>query len=413
LATLIAYVHRNSIGVAEMEIRDELGLSMQEMGWVMSAFFLTYALGQLPTASLSQAWGTRKALPIFSILGSIALWLGTRAIDLPALLASRLGLGFAQAGMLPAATNTVRQWLPRSQRALASGVIASSLSIGGAVGSALTGFLLTEWSWRVVFGLYALPGLLWAGWFWLWFRDRPEEHASVNPAELLVIRGLQSADHESPIPGAPEPTPWLAMLASRAMWCICVQQLFRAAGYMFYASWFATFLRETRQVSLEQAGWLTSLPLLGVVLGSVVGGMVSDSVLVRTGSRRLARQGVAVGSLVVSAACILCARGVATPWWAVLLITAGSLTSSFAGPCAYAITIDMGGKHVAPVFSTMNMLGNVGAYFFPLLVPWLVKQDKSWDLVLIVFAGIHLLAAGSWLLLDPRGTVFRKDETEA
>ena len=69
---------------------------------------------------------------------------------------------------------------------------------------------------------------------------------------------------------------------------------------------------------------------------------------------------------------VLLARPVGDAWSAVLLISAGSFCASMGGPCAYAITIDMGGRHVAPVFSTMNMAGNVGAMLFPLLIPWLV-----------------------------------------
>jgi ACS family glucarate transporter-like MFS transporter/ACS family D-galactonate transporter-like MFS transporter len=66
----------------------------------------------------------------------------------------------------------------------------------------------------------------------------------------------------------------------------------------------------------------------------------------------------------------------------------------------------MGGKHVAPVFSTMNMSGNLGAMVFPVVVPWLVGPGRDWDLVLVVFAGIHLAAAACWALLNPNGTVF-------
>ncbi len=72
LAALVAYVQRNSIGVAEPEIRSQLHLNKYEMGWVISGFFLTYAAFQLPTGYLAKRLGTRRALPIFALLFSAA-----------------------------------------------------------------------------------------------------------------------------------------------------------------------------------------------------------------------------------------------------------------------------------------------------------------------------------------------------
>jgi ACS family glucarate transporter-like MFS transporter len=401
-ANLLAYVHRNSIGVAEETIRTELHLTEQEMGWVLGAFFATYAAGQIPAGWLGHRWGTRRTLPLLTLLGSAAISLVALATNLPALLAARLGLGAAQAGMLPCSTNSLARWFPRTRRGSATGMVGSSLSVGGVLGASLTGAFLELLGWRCLFLLYALPGLVWAIWFYLWFRDRPRDHPSMSAAELALLDEIPSAKAEQPA----EPTPWRGIFTSPAMLWICGQQFFRAAGYTFYASWFATYLRKTRDVSLPAAGLFTSLPLCGVVCGSLIGGMASDLVLIRSGSRRLARQGVAIGSMVLCALFILLARPIADAWPAVLLITAGSFCSSFAGPCAYAITIDMGGKHIAPVFSTMNMSGNVGALLFPVVIPWLVGLWGNWDVVLPFFAAIHLASAVCWLCLNPNGTIF-------
>jgi ACS family glucarate transporter-like MFS transporter len=403
-ATLVAYIHRFSIAVAEENIRADLGVTKKEMGWLMGAFFISYAAAQLPAGWLAHQWGTRRLLPICSILSAIAMGMTALASSALALWAGRLGMGAAQAGMLPCATNSVAKWFPATRRGLASGTIGSALSIGGALGVSLTGVLLESMSWRWLFALYALPGLVWAFWFFTWFRDRPHDHPGVNAGEWALL-GRPAGESVQDNRERPS-TPWLAIFSSPAMGWICGQQLFRAAGYVFYASWFATFLREARDVSLSEAGLLTSLPLCGVVVGGLVGGLTSDRVLSQTGSRRLGRQGIAVASTLLCALCILLARPVTEAWPAVLLLSLGSFCSAIAGPCAYAITIDMGGAHVAPVFSTMNMSGNLGAVLFPILVPWLVGEDRNWDRVLYVFAGIHLAAALCWLCLNPNGTIF-------
>ena len=402
----IAYLSRNCIAVAEEAIRLDLSLSTVEMGWVMAAFFLAYAGFQLPGGWLGHVWGSRRALPTLAIVWSAATAAAAPAVGLLSLVTGRVASGAAQAGLFPCSVNTVSHWIPADGRALACGLLASFMSIGGAVAVALTGWMLEGgMSWRLVFVVFSLPGLVWAAWFFLWFRDRPELHAAVNPAELALIRG--SAEPSPEQASDAEPTPWVALLTSRSLWLICGQQFFRAAGYIFYASWFPTFLKKTHGVSTTEAGYLTSLPLLAVVVGSPLGGVLVDWVWRRTNSRRLSRQGVAVPSLAGCAVLILAAYFADDTVTAVLLITAGSFCASLAGPCAYTITIDMGGRHVSTVFATMNMTGNIGAALCPVVVAKFVEfTGDKWEPVLLFFAAVYLAAALCWAGLNPRGTVF-------
>jgi MFS family permease len=135
--------------------------------------------------------------------------------------------------------------------------------------------------------------------------------------------------------------------------------------------------------------------------------------LERTGSRRLSRQGLVLFGMVSCALFILLAMPVANVLAAALLFSASAFCASLAAPCGYAITIDMGGKHVAPVFSTMNMSGNVGAMILPAVIPYLIdKQTNDWTLVLLVLAGIYLAAGVFWVLLDPNGTVFKRRDKD-
>lgn len=423
LAATIAYIPRTSIGVAEEDIRSDLCLTLRQMSWVISAFFITYAVFQIPTGWLGHVWGPRRGLPYFSLTWSIftalfgaagvaSVWLSSSTsvsfalvFGFALLMSARLGMGAAQAGLFPCAAVTVGHWFPISRRALPSGALGAFMSIGSAAAVLLTGFLMEGIGWRLMYVLYAVPGIIWAAGFWDWFRDRPREHPEVNAAELAQIEEAKPVEMAVPAGGA-EPTPWGLIATSPAMWWISGQQFFRAAGYTFFASWFATYLKRTHDVSTRDAAILNTIPLVAVVLGSLAGGLVSDWVLSRTGSRRLARQLVAVVSLLLCAPLILLSYGIDDVRVAVLLISAGSFCAAHAGPCAYTITIDMGGKHVAPVFSVMNMAGNVGAAVFPPAVAELVERTGNWNGALFVFAGVYVAAAFCWLLLNPRGTVF-------
>ena len=423
VAAAVSYLSRNAIGVAESTIRSDLRLTKDQSGFMLSAFFVSYAVCQIPGAWLGQRFGARRALPAFAVVWSLATAL-TGGAGFWLLVVARIIKGLAQAGLFPVSTGVIANWFPKHGQAFATGALGSFMSVGGAVTAGLTGWLIVDLGWRWMFVLYGLPGLLWAGWFWIWFRDHPQQHPAVNAAERQLIRpeaaeaarvnagGRPSAASPHPVraghdgTGTAAPTPWLLLLSSPAMWCICGQQFFRAAGYTFFTSWFATYLQEARGVTIKGSGMLTMLPLLAVVAGSLIGGGVSDGILRRTGSRRLARQTVAVVSLGLCAILSWSALFFANTLSAVLIISAGSFFAAVAGPCGYTITIDMGGQHIPTVNSVMNMCGNLGAMLLPLAVPRLLSLTGRWETVLLSFGAVYIAAALCWWTLKPEGDVF-------
>lgn len=425
VAAVLAYLCRNSLVVAESQLRADLGLTESQMGFILGpAFFWTYALAQIPTAWLGERYGSRRCLPIFSAAWSLASALIALASGFGWVLISRLSSGIAQAGLFPCSVRTIAIWNPQSERAGASGILGAAMSVGGAIGAGLTGWMLGYFQATTIFAIFAIPGLLWSCGFWFWFRERPADHRSVNHSELSLIannreekpiRENAAVEPESQMGGS---RVWLEMLTSPAAWLIFGQQFFRAAGYAFFASWFATYLMETRGVSTAQSGILTALPLIATVLGSMCGGYTSDAIFKATGSLAWSRKGVAGGSLTLCAALVFSAFFVSDPTTAVVVISMGAFLAALAAPCGYTVTMDMGGNHVASVFSTMNMLGNFGAGLTPWIVPqfkawieqsptWLAFCDgNAWNAVLLLFTAMYVGGAVCWFLISTEGTVF-------
>ena len=110
--------------------------------------------------------------------------------------------------------------------------------------------------------------------------------------------------------------------------------------------------------------------------------------------------------LTLSAALVVIAYPVTSTPVIMTLITASSFSFALAGPCSYTITIDMGGRHVASVFSTMNMCGNIAAMLTPLAIPVIVEATGEWNHALLLVGGIYLAAAVCWALLNPNGSIF-------
>lgn len=402
----IAYFQRQLIAIVAEPLADELELSERQMGWTMSSFFAGYALFQIPAGWLADRWGSRKALALFATLWSLAAAAMSLVGDAVGLTLVWFVAGGAQAGVFPCAASSIRNWMPATQRALASGMLASSMSLGGALSAYVAGLLAADVTWRQLFILFALPGLAWAAGFYRWFRDLPSEHRATSEAERALIADGREQNRDAADSAAQAATPWGPMLTSRSMWWICAQQFFRAAAYIFFATWFPTYLMHSRGISLEAAGRLTSLPLVAVVLGSPLGGALSDWLLKRSGNRRLSRCLLAAAGMWLCAGLIVGAYFVESANLAVFVISAGAFCAALGGVSAYTITMDLGGRHVATVFSAMNMCGNIGAAAFPSAIGWMVGATGRWNEVLLVFAAMYVAAAICWMLIDPRRTIF-------
>ncbi|MEQ9408269.1 MAG: MFS transporter [Fuerstiella sp.] len=400
LAAAISYLARNAVSVAESTIREDLGLSIRESGWFMGAFFWSYAVLQVPGGWFAHRRGTRLAMSLFAAAWSVAALCIGMAPGLWLLFTAQLLMGAAQAGIFPASCDAISRWIPLARRTFACGCLAFGMQIGAIAASLLTGPLMGIIHWRWVFALYAAPGFLWAAWFFLRFRDRPRDDATVNEAERAMIRA--DAPPEKSDDETPQPTPWAAIAINPAVWFLCGQQVCRASGYMFFASWFPTFLQETRGVSVKDSGYLQALVFAGTMAGCLFGGLLTDWIWKRTGSLRFSRSGVGATFLGGCAVLILAAWFVESLTLGIVLLSCGALFAALAGPCAFSATIDIGGNHVPQVFGLMNMMGNFAAAACPVLVAELFQWTANWNLVLLVFAGIYFAGAVSWALVNPR-----------
>ena len=401
LAAALSYLCRNSVGVAESTLRKDLGLTLEQSGWFMGAFFWTYAILQIPSGWFAERRGTRIAMSVFALGWSLAMICIGIAPGFWLLIAAQLMMGAAQAGIFPASCNSIGHWMPLARRSLACGILAAGMQLGAISASGLTGELMTPLGWRWVFVLFALPSILWTFGFFLWFRDYPTQIPAVNSNELALIASGRANDSSKQHTESSGPIHLRVIMLSPVMWWLCGQQVCRAAGYMFFASWFPTFLQETRGVSVKESGYLQGLVLAGTLIGCIFGGMITDWIWRRTRNLRLSRSGVGAASLGACSLLILGAWFVESVSLAVVLLTLGAFFAALAGPSAIATTIDIAGPRVPQVFGLMNMCGNFAAAACPVLVGKLFQVTENWNLVLLLFSGIYLAGAICWLFVNP------------
>lgn len=407
-AAASAYLCRQSLPIVEKLVREDLDISEERMGLILGpAFFWTYALAQVPGGLFGQLFGSRRMIPAYILIWSLGTACWGLSIGFWGLLIGRIMVGVSQAGVFPCSTLTISRWYPKSERARASSALGAAMQVGAAVAAFLTVMLLAKLGWRNVFVAYAFPGILLAIGFYWWFRDEPGDHSAVSSKELLHIRG-----GEQIAPAPPDmKIPWKMLVTRPSLLLLNCQQFFRAAGQVWFGSWFATYLQETRNVSQVKSGWLTAMVLGLAFAASLLSGFLSDFVYKKTGSINWARRGVASTCLFLCASLVFSAYWIEDGTLAAMTIGGGVFFATFAGPCSYAAAIDMGGKNVAPVFAVMNMIGNFGAGLLPVLVPpfrsvidnrpYLLELfgGNSWNAVLVLFGSMYLMAAFAWARL--------------
>lgn len=395
LLTAVAYLDRVCIATAAPAMKADLALTDAQMGYVFSAFTFAYALFEVPSGWLADRFGARLMLTRIVVWWS-AMTAATGVVGgFTSLFAVRFLFGAGEAGTFPSIARAYGRWLPARERGRAFGLALMTAALGGAVTQPLVVSLLRVVHWRVTFPLFGAVGVLWAlAWFW-WFRDDPREHAAVNAAELRLL------EEERRDPPAPHTAvPWGALLRSRSLLVLCLMYGAAIYGWYFYITWLPTYLQRARGFDLQQVGWLAALPLLSIAGGVSLGGWMSD-VLVRRWGVRAGRRAPGLLGLPLAALAVVGAISTASPVVAALLLAAAAGLAALGVSPAWAVCLDIGGRHAGVVSGTMNTFGNLGGALSPVVFGQSLQAWGHWELPLLSVAGFYLVAAACWLGVDP------------
>ena len=355
--------------VQSASFQQELSLGKNEVGNIMSAFFYAYALGQTPAGWLADRFGPRRMLAAYVLAWSLCTALTGWMTGLLALVAVRLACGLAEAGAYPASALLITRWFPFTQRARANSTVAFGGRVGGAAAPWLTAAAIVGLgSWRPVLWVYGACGLALAFATYYVFRDRPAEHPWSNQAERdWIAAGMPAA--------APAPrSPWKALVTHPGLWLFNAGSFGMNIGWAFLVTWLSAYLQEVRRVDPVTTGFYVTLVLVCGMLGMLCGGWWCDLLTRRFGARLGRRLPFLIGSSVCAAAYLI------LPWLPVLWMVLGAagLVAFFTdsmSPASWALSQDIGGKHVAITLGWSNMWGNLGAAAIAQAIPRILSSS--------------------------------------
>jgi MFS transporter, ACS family, glucarate transporter len=392
----LAFVDRACISQAAPDIMRDLHLTKLQMGYVFSAFGLTYAAIELPSGWLCDRIGARKVLTRVVLCWSVLTAATGLAWSFASLFVIRLLFGAGESGCFPSLAKIFSVWLPADERAAAEGWKAAMARWGGAFAPYLVVSLYALMGWRQTFAIFGSVGLIWSAVFFWFYRDEPRQHLGVNATELALIEKNRSQPS-----GATSLSPLRAFARSYSAWALCLQWFCHNYGFYFYLTWLPIYLQQARSLNIKTSALLAGMPLLFAGFGTLCGGMVVPKLSRAIGASH-ARRAVAYMSYGFAAFLLLIFTIIKSPTVAIVVMSLSSFAVEVSTPTTWITAVDLGGGSVGTLTGAMQSLGQLGAGVAPAVIGYvLTVSGNNWTVTFYLSAAVYALGMVFWAIIDP------------
>jgi MFS transporter, ACS family, glucarate transporter len=393
---VVTYIDRVAMSFAAPLVSRDLGLTQVQMGLAFSAFVTAYALFEIPSGFLGDWMGPRRVLMRIVIWWSMFTALTGAAWNFASLFTTQALFGAGEAGCFPNLTKAFTTWLPHGERVRAQGIMWLSARWGGAFTPLLVYLIFQVMSWRRAFMVFGGIGVVWAIFFYRWFRDDPRDNKNINAAELELLRPNRelAASHAH--------VPWARLARSRTVWMLCAQYFCLSYGWYFYITWLPTYLQKSRGVEIGKSAVLSMLPLFLGGLGSLVCGVISAPIAHRLGSVAHTRKLMACLGFTGASLLLILSLHLPNPVAAMLAMGFASFSNDLVMPGSWGACMDVGGRYAGTLSGAMNMMGNLGGAVSPTAIGLILRWTHgNWDAAFYVSAAVYFCGSFFWLLMDP------------
>ncbi|MGH7911779.1 MAG: MFS transporter [Candidatus Dormibacteraceae bacterium] len=389
----ITYIDRTNIAIAGPTMAKDLHFNEGQLGLIYSAFSYPYALLQMPGGFVGDLLGPKLGLALVGVIWAVATFGTGFTRSLWAICVARAGLGFGEAAAFPTATRALSSWMPRSERGMSQGLVHAASRLGGAVTPAIVVVILLHWGWAACFYTLGVVSVVWLIVFLIFFRSDPHQDPRVGAAEKKEI-GVQTVVARPAIP-------WGRLIA--ALWPVALCDFCYGWALWVYLTWVPGYLEESRHFPLASLALFAALPLVFATVGDAVGGVLSDQLLRRTKSLRLARNWQLFFGLLMAAATVLPAVVVSSAVLAVVFLSVSFFFLELNNPVLWSIAMDVAPDFAGTAGGLMNTGFGVAGILSPVIFGMVIDATGSWQLPFFATGG--LMAVGAIVAV----TVLRAD----
>ncbi|PWW12700.1 MFS transporter [Mangrovibacter plantisponsor] len=402
IVTSFNYGDRATLSIAGSAMAKDIGLDPVGMGYIFSAFSWAYVIGQIPGGWLLDRFGSKRVYfwsiftwSLFTLLqGFVDIFSGFGIVA--ALFMLRFLVGLAEAPSFPGNSRIVAAWFPAQERGTAVSIFNSAQYFATVIFAPIMGWLTHAVGWSHVFFFMGGLGIL-ISFLWLKMIHEPNDHPGVNKKELEYIEqggALINMDQKGGKHQVPMSEKWAQikqLLSSRMLMGVYLGQYCINALTYFFITWFPVYLVQARGMSILKAGVIASVPAVCGFVGGVLGGIISDWLMRRTGSLNIARKVPIVCGMLLSMTMVLC--NYVDAEWMVVGFMAMAFFGKGLGALGWAVMADTAPKEISGLSGGLfNMFGNLSGIVTPIAIGYIIGMTGSFHGALI-YVGIHALVA--------------------
>ncbi|SHF28403.1 Predicted arabinose efflux permease, MFS family [Seinonella peptonophila] len=347
----ISILDRMVMTLAIALIGKEFLLNEAAQGWIMSIFFVGYALMSVPGGWLADKFGSKVV-----IISSITIWsvftiLTGNAWSWTSILVIRFLFGLGEGGFPAASMKAVSEYVRRENRPRMQAILKANGPITITLTPLITAPLMYLLGWRTMFVVIGILGIVIAALYLL--VPRPEQLLSTTQEQSTKM-------------------PFREVIRLPKVWHFTIAWFGLNGAMWGFASWLPTYLMKSRGLDLLHAGIYSAMPGLAGALGTVVGGILIDKLFVNREKYLFLIAGVLGGSFL----------------YAMFFSTSLLMILLYEGIAAFFLQMCIGGlwsiphkmfpaSSIGSVSGIMNFGGQIAAILAPVTMGYLITMYQG------------------------------------
>jgi sugar phosphate permease len=385
---------RAALAIANPMVRHDFGLSIAQMGALLSAFLWAYAFSQLPVGALIDRLGPRKILT-----WGLALWSGAQLLcgvvtNMTQFFLARMLLGLGEAPQFPSAGRVVRDWFAVRDRGFATGIFNSASTLGTGLAAPVLTALMLAFGWRWMFIIMGALGLIVAVVWYLLYRE---------PAQMGLTAEENRYRSEGDKAGEIRQITvreWGGLFRSCTTWGLLSGYFGVIYVQWVFYSWMPGYLEIERHMSVARTGLAAGIPYIFAVAGALSAGWLVDFLARRGVSPIHSRKIPLCSVLVLETVCVIAAALVPDNTLAIVCLSGAMYFGTAATTYSWTLVTVVGPANcTGSLGSLMNFGGYLGGSLAPLMTGLIVQGTGSFVPALFCGAAMALFASVAYFAL--------------
>ncbi|XP_057302082.1 sialin-like [Hydractinia symbiolongicarpus] len=361
-------------------------------GFILSAFFYGYIVTQIPGGWLAAKYGGKNLFGCGILMTALFTLITPPAArtNVYLLVVIRMFEGLFEGVTFPCIHAIWRKWAPPMERSKLATISFSGPFAGTVLGMPLSGLIADNFGWPWVFYSFGLMAIIWSFFWFMLITDSPKDQPKISPEELEYIQSSLSDDKPD---REMVKTPWKDIFKSIPVWAIIVAHTTENWGWYTLLTQLPTYLKQVLNFSLKEAGFISALPYLAMVIVVQAGGRFADFLRAHQIMRTTVVRKVFNSIGFFSQAAFLVVVGYTTSKeFAIVGLTLAVGLGGFTWSGFPVNHLDISPRYASILFGISNCIATLPGIFSPMMVGFITENEtqEEWRVVFLISASVYM-----------------------